>query len=159
MCTLWLVVPGSSEKVRLVDIVVLPMGLQPPSAPLVLPLQFSTRSPGFSPMIGCIFICVSQVLAEPLRGKLYQASVSKHFLASSAIVSGFGVCRWDGSQGGVVSGWPFLQSLLNFFVPAFSFDRNNSELKFLRWVCGCIPQLRAMPIYWKRSPQVLSPLC
>jgi hypothetical protein len=36
---------------------------------------------------------------------------SKNFLAS-AIVSGFGVCMWDGSTGGSVSGWPFLLSLL-----------------------------------------------
>jgi hypothetical protein len=85
-------------------------------------------------------------------------SVSKHFLAS-AIVSGFGVCRWDGSQGGVVSRWPFLQSLFHFFVPVFPLDRNNSELKFFRWVDGPIPQLGAMHNYWKWNLQVLSPLC
>ena len=55
-------------------------------------------------------ICIGQDLAEPLRRQL--APVSKHFLAS-AIVSGFGVCMWDGSPGGAVSGWPFLQSLLH----------------------------------------------
>ena len=59
-----------------------------------------------------ICICIGQDLAEPLRRQLYQAPVSKHFLAS-AIVSGFGVCMWDGSPGGAVSGWPFLQSLLH----------------------------------------------
>jgi hypothetical protein len=37
--------------------------------------------------------------AEPLRRQLYQAPVSKHFLAST-IVSGFGVCIWDGFPGG-----------------------------------------------------------
>jgi hypothetical protein len=57
--------------------------------------------------------CICQVLAEPLRGQLYQASVCKHFLAS-AIVSGFGVWKWVGSQGEAVSGGPFLQSLLHF---------------------------------------------
>jgi hypothetical protein len=57
---------------------------------------------------------------------------SKHFLAS-AIVSGFGVCRWDGSLGRAVSGWPFLQPLL-YSVTVFSLDRNNSELKFA-WLC------------------------
>ena len=28
-------------------------------------------------------------------------------------MSGFGGCIWDGSLGGAVSGWPFLQSLLH----------------------------------------------
>jgi hypothetical protein len=46
------------------------------------------------------------------RRQLYQAPVSKHFLAS-AVLSGFDVCRWDGSLGGVVSGWPFFWSLLH----------------------------------------------
>ena len=38
---------------------------------------------------------------------IYHAPVNKHFLAS-AIVSEFGVCRWDEALGGAVSGWPFL---------------------------------------------------
>jgi hypothetical protein len=58
---------------------------------------------------------------------------------ASAIVSGFGVCRWDGSLGGTISGWPVLQSLFNFFVPVFPLDRNISGLKILRWVGGPIP--------------------
>jgi Ni/Fe-hydrogenase subunit HybB-like protein len=61
-------------------------------------------------LAACIHICIGQDLAEPLRRQLYQALVSKHFLAS-AIVSGFGVCIWGGSPGGGVSGWPFLLSL------------------------------------------------
>ena len=93
-----------------------PLPLMPdkaPSAPSVLPL---------TPPLGSlcsvwwlavsIHICIGQDLAEPLRRQLYQAPVSKHFLAS-AIVSGFGVCMWDGSPGGAVSGWSFLQSLLH----------------------------------------------
>jgi hypothetical protein len=68
--------------------------------------------------------------------------VSKHFLAS-AIMWGFGVCRWDGSLGGTVSGWPFLQFLFHFFVPVFPLDRNISGLKTLRCVGGPIPQLGA----------------
>jgi hypothetical protein len=46
-----------------------------------------------------------------------------------------------------------------FFVPAFPLDRNNSGLKILRRVGGSIPQLGAVPIYWTRSLQALSPLC
>ena len=46
-----------------------------------------------------IHFCICQALTKPLRRKLYQASVSKHLLAST-IVSGFGVCVWDGSLSG-----------------------------------------------------------
>jgi hypothetical protein len=84
-----------------------------PSATSILPL---------TPLLGClcsvwwlassVHICIGQDLAEPLRRQLYQAPVKKHFLAS-AIVSGFGVCMWDGSPGGAVSGWPLIQSLFH----------------------------------------------
>jgi hypothetical protein len=76
----------------LVDIVVLPMGLQTPSAPPVLSLTpplgtpCSVQWPAVSIHFG---IC--QVLAEPLRRQLYQVPVSKNFLAFT-IVSEFGVC-------------------------------------------------------------------
>jgi len=59
-------------------------------------------------------------------------------------VSGFDVCRWDGSLGGAVSRW--LSSAL-LFVPAFPLDRNHSALKILRWVGGSIPQPAALPIH------------
>jgi len=78
-----------------------------------------------------ICICISQVLAEPLRGQLYQAPISKHFLAS-AIVSGFGVSRWDGSLDGMISGRPFLQPLLHFSVSVFPLDGSNF-ICFLIW--------------------------
>jgi hypothetical protein len=72
------------------------------------------------------------VLAELLRRHLYQAPVSKHFLAS-AIASGFVVCRWDGSLSRAVSAPSFISS--------FPLYRNNSGLKILRWVVDPIPQL------------------
>ena len=103
-----------------------------------------------------ICICLSQMLIESLRGQPSQAPICKHFL-TSAKVSRFGVCRWDGSHGGVVSGWTYFQCLLHFFVPVFPLDGNNSGLKFLRWVGGPIPQ--AEPVYWRWSLQVLSPHC
>jgi hypothetical protein len=71
----------------------------------------------------------------------YQALVRKLFMVS-AIVSGFSAYRWDGSSGGMASGWPFLQSLLHS-VSALPLDKNNSGLKFLRWVGDLVPQLRA----------------
>jgi hypothetical protein len=72
--------------------------------------------PVLSPMVGCICICTGQVLLEPLREQLYQAPVSKCFLAS-AILWGFGVCRWDGSLPGAVSAWPF--SLCSIFLSLY----------------------------------------
>jgi hypothetical protein len=102
--------------VWLVDIVVLPMGLQTPSGPLALPLTPPLGSPGsdrwLAVIILSIHICTGQALAEPLKRQLYQAPVSKHFFAS-AIVTEFGDCIWDEFPGGAVSGWPFLQSLLH----------------------------------------------
>jgi hypothetical protein len=41
----------------------------------------------------------------------------------------------------------------------FPLDRNNSGLKFLRWIGGPIPPLGAMSIYWRWSLQALSSLC
>jgi hypothetical protein len=97
----------------LIHIVVPSMGLQTPSVPWVLSLipplgnlcsvQWLAES---------MHLCICQALVEPLRRQLYQTPVSKHLLAS-IIVSGFGDYIWDGSPGGAVSGWPFLQSLLH----------------------------------------------
>ena len=54
------------------------------------------------------------------------------------------------SPGGAVSGGPLLQSLIHFSVPVFPLDRNNSGLKFLRWVGGPTPQMRAVLMNWVR---------
>ena len=72
----------------MVDIVFLPMGLQIPSAPAVFPLPPPLRFPhSVQCLAACICICICQALAEPLRGQLYQGSVSKHFLASAVVSS------------------------------------------------------------------------
>jgi hypothetical protein len=80
------------------------MRLQTPSAfsifPLILPFRFSCSIQWLDTNI---LICIGQALAKPLGGQLYQAPVSKYFLAS-AIVFGFGFWRWDGSLGEAVSG-------------------------------------------------------
>lgn len=47
------------------------MGLQTPSAPIVLALTSPLGSPHSSQMFGCIHhICIGQGLAEPLRGQI-----------------------------------------------------------------------------------------
>jgi len=78
----WWFSPWELWRFGLVDMVVLPMGLQIPSAPSVFSL---TPSLGFLCSVQwlamSICLCICQALEEPLRGQLYQASVSKHFLA------------------------------------------------------------------------------
>ena len=61
-----------------------------------------------------IHLCICQALVEFIRRELYQAPVSKHFLAY-IIVSGFGDYMCDRSPGRVVSEWPFFQALLHTF--------------------------------------------
>jgi hypothetical protein len=73
----------------LVHIIVLPMGLQNPSAPCVsslVPLLGTLCSVQW--MAVSTHFCICQALAELLRRELYQDPVSKHLLAS-IIVSGW----------------------------------------------------------------------
>jgi len=109
----WFILWWGTGGVWLVNIVILPMVLQTPSAPSVFyvtPLLGSPSSVQWLEAI--ILICFSRALVEPLRRYPYLGPVSKHFFASG-IVTGFGDCIWDGFPDGAVSGWPFLQSLLH----------------------------------------------
>jgi hypothetical protein len=81
--------------------------LQMPLAPSVLFLTFSVGS-----------LCLVQWLAIsidlcicPGSGRASQETAITGS-CQQKIVSGFGVCMWDGSTGGAISRWPFLQSLL-----------------------------------------------
>jgi hypothetical protein len=88
----------------LVDIVVLPMGLQTPSAPSVLSLTLPLRTLSSVQWLAVsIHLCICQAQAEPFRRQLSKAPVSMFFFAS-AIVSAFGDCIKGGSPGGAVSG-------------------------------------------------------
>jgi hypothetical protein len=124
----------------LVDIVLF-VGLQSSLAPSVLSL-----TPPFRTLLSAQWVAVStclrtcQALAEPLRRQLYQAPVNIHFLAPT-VVSSFGDCIWNGSPGGAVSGWPFLQPLnltclyicsyeVFFFFSSSKKDRNTQTLVF-----------------------------
>jgi hypothetical protein len=85
------------------------MGLQTALDPWIFSLAPSLGTLCFVQwMAVSIHFCICQALAEPLRGQLYQVTVSKLLLASS-IVSRFGVCLWNESPGGAVSGWSFPQ--------------------------------------------------
>jgi hypothetical protein len=85
-------------------------------------IPFSNFSIGTLCSVQCLAVsshlCICQTRAEPFMRQLYQTSVSKYFWAST-IVSGFGDCIWDGSPGGTVSGWSFLQSVLHTLSPYF----------------------------------------
>jgi hypothetical protein len=121
--------------VWLVDIV-LPIWLQPSSSSSLLALPLG--STGLVQWLAVsICICTGQVLVELLRDQPYQAPVSMCFLAS-AIVSGFGVCRWDGSlgEGSFWMAFPSVSVLFFFFffVLVFPLDMNISGLTILRWV-------------------------
>jgi hypothetical protein len=117
------------------------VGLKTPSASSVFALTPPLGSPRSVQCLGeCIHICIGQALTEPLREQLYQAPFSKQSLAS-AIVSGFGVCMWNGSPDGAVFGWPFLQSLIHS-LSCIPFRQEQSRLKFWRWVGGPILQPR-----------------
>jgi hypothetical protein len=84
----WWFSPWELWEIWLVDIVIPSMGLQTPSAPRILPLTPPLGSFCSDQWLAVsIHPCICQALAEPLREQLYQAPVSKCFLAS-AIVSG-----------------------------------------------------------------------
>jgi hypothetical protein len=116
------------------------MGIQTPSAPWVLSLTPPLGTPcSVQRMAVSIHFCICQALAETFRRQLYRAPISKHLLAS-IIVFGFGGCLWDESPSGAVSGWPFLQSLIQtlplkllpwYFVPHSKKNRSIHTLVFL----------------------------
>jgi hypothetical protein len=79
--------PWELWGVWLADIV-LPMGLQTPSAPSVLSLTPPSGTLcSVQWLAASICLCICQTLAEPLRRQLYQAPISKHFLASTIVSS------------------------------------------------------------------------
>jgi hypothetical protein len=53
---------------------------------------------------------------------------------ASAIVQEVGVCKWDGSLGGAVSGCPLLQSPFHFFL-FLSFTQEHFWVKNFE-ICG-----------------------
>ena len=118
MCTLWLVVLSLGAMGGLLGwYCCSSYGFQSPWAPSVLsptpPLEIPCSVQWLAVSIR---LCMSQALTKPLRRQLYWIPVNKHLLAST-FVSGFGDYIWDGSPGGAVSRWPFLQALLHSLSP------------------------------------------
>jgi hypothetical protein len=102
--------PWDLYGVLLVEIVFLPKGLQSPSSPSGLPVTLSWGTLVLVQWLA-VSICICFRCWHSLT--TYQAPVCKKFLAS-AIVSGFGFCRCDGSESGAVSEYTSLQTLLHF---------------------------------------------
>ena len=100
----------------LVEIVVLPMGLQTPSTSSV---------PSLTPLLGTlssvqwlaanICLCICKAMAGPLRRQPYQAPFSMHFLAST-IVSGIVNCIWDESPVGQSLGGLYFSVCSTFYL-------------------------------------------
>ena len=72
---------------QLVDILFSFLGVAIPFSYFSPSPNSSIEVPRLSPMVDNS-ICIGQVLAEPLRGQLYQDPVSQHFLASAIVYSG-----------------------------------------------------------------------
>ena len=69
------------------DIILLPMGLQTPSAPSVLPLTPPVGTPHSVQWLAVnICLCICKALARPLRRQVHQAPFSKHFLISTIVL-------------------------------------------------------------------------
>ena len=96
------------EDLELIVLAVSPLGLA------ILPPTLPQDSPSSYLMFGCEFLYLFPLVAgwshsEDSHVRLLYASITV-----SLIVSGIGACPWDGSQVGLVIGWPFSQSLLHF---------------------------------------------
>jgi hypothetical protein len=143
-------VPGNFRGFCLVDIVVLSMGLQTPSISTVLSLTpplGSLRS--VRGLTARICICIGKALADSLKRQLYQAPVSKNFLAS-AIVIGFGdYPQW----GSLWKNIPSVSALL--FLSKFPLDRSYLGLKFFEEGGYSCHSTRALLKLWIWSLQVL----
>jgi hypothetical protein len=61
-------------------------------------------------MLGCICICLTQLLSRGSQRTAILGSCCKHSI-TSLIVSGIGIHPWNGAQVGPDTGWPFLQLL------------------------------------------------
>jgi hypothetical protein len=126
--------------VCLVDISVLPMGLQTPSAPSVLSLTPPLGAlHSFHWLDVSICLCICQALAESLRRQLHQAPLSKHFLSPTMVSGLVTVYGMNPQVGQPLDGLSFsLCSILcphicsrEYFVPLSKKDQSTHTLVFL----------------------------
>ena len=148
----WWFSPWELWEVWLVNIVVLPMELQTPSAPSVLPLTRPLGTPCSVQWLSAIIcICIGQALTQPLRRQLLSVSCQQAlFGISNSVWVWWLYMGWIPRWGSFWMAFPSVSVPLS--VPTLPLDRNNSGLKFLRWVSGSIPQPEAVPNLWILVP-------
>jgi hypothetical protein len=129
-------ISGSFQGSGLVDTVGLSYGITIPFSSFNLSSISSIRGPRpqSNAWLLSICICLSQLLVELLIGQPCDAPVCNHNMAS-VIVSGFGIHPWDGSQVGLVTGQPFLQSLLYILMHQSSIKADRAT----RRKDDCVP--------------------
>lgn len=107
---------------------------------IAITLSSSWSSSSFCLMLGSKHLHLHWAVAgSNFQGTAIPGSCQQVAFWQQPQCCGFNVYRQNGSSGGVVPGWPFLQTLLHFFfflVTEFSLDRNTSGLKTLRWMGG-----------------------
>jgi hypothetical protein len=94
--------------VWLIDIVVLPLGLQTTATPSVrtlTPLLGTLRLVQW--LAANVNLCICKGSGRSSQETAIAGSF-QHEVLDSTIVSGFGNCIWNESPDGTVSGWPFL---------------------------------------------------
>jgi hypothetical protein len=143
LCTLlgWWSRPWEHWMIQPAD-VVLPMGLQSPSTPLVLPPAPPPGSPSSVWWFGSKHPHLHwSVVGWTFQGTVIPGSCQQAPPGNSngvrvwCLQTGW-IARWGGPQMDIPSvSDPF------FFVPVFPLDRNISGWKTLRWVGGPIPRL------------------
>ena len=88
-------VSWNTEGPGLVDTVILPMGLQSSSAPLVIPLTLPYWSLASIQWLAVsVCICLSQLIVKPLRGQPCQGPVCMYNMTSEIYQDL--VCGWFG---------------------------------------------------------------
>jgi hypothetical protein len=103
----WWFSPWELWGVWMVD-VVLPMRLQTPSAPSVLPLTPLLGTPcSVQRLAWNICLCICRALAEHLRRQLYQVPVSMHFIVSTIVSVWWLYMGWISRWGQSLDGLSF----------------------------------------------------
>jgi hypothetical protein len=105
-----------------------------------MPLSFSSPSASsptklseLSLMVGPKHLHLHWSVADWTSTRIATLGSGQHVPLDHGNSVGFDVCRHDGSPGGAVSVWPFLQSLFLFFGgggrPCFSFGQEHFWVK------------------------------
>jgi hypothetical protein len=134
-------------------------GVAIPFSPFSPSPNSSNGVPGIIPVVGCTCLHLSQSGAHRAsqRAAMPGSCPQAHFGISNSIEIWCHQMRHIPRLDSLWMAFPSVSA--PFYVAAYPLDRKNSGLKFLRWVNGSIPQLRAMSIYWRWSLQVLYPCC